>query len=171
MSGKVVRRLAVTIAPLLLVLTLKSTVVADPPVVAPATPLGKMTGSCHPSVPALGEIDVLPPGDDRGPKDSSGKLFGPTIAPPKVGEEMLVHGWAPTNLHHQPLYFDDTPLERYGQAHSALVQPLASAARFYGTFAVMPIKLFSQPPHQRTTTLGLYRPGSPVPAVRQRHLP
>ena len=38
--------------------------------------------------------------------------------------------WAPANFFHQPLYFDDTPLERYGQSVCPHLQPIISGGRF-----------------------------------------
>ena len=75
--------------------------------------------------------------------------------------------WAPTELAHQPLYFDDVPLERYGQSHAPLFQPLISGARFFGTLPVLPYKMGLDRPHARISTLGYYRPGSPAPCVDQ----
>ncbi len=75
--------------------------------------------------------------------------------------------WAPTELTHQPLYFDDVPLERYGQSHAPLFQPLISGARFFGTLPVLPYKMGLDRPHDRISTLGYYRPGTPAPCVAQ----
>ena len=76
--------------------------------------------------------------------------------------------WAPSELYHQPLYFDDTPLERYGQSAPCLLQPWLSGAHFFACFPLMPYKLGLDRTHDRISTLGYYRAGSPAPKVRQR---
>jgi hypothetical protein len=81
-----------------------------------------------------------------------------------MGSEL---NWAPTELTHQPLYFDDVPLERYGQSHAPLFQPLISGARFFGTLPVLPYKVGLDRPHDRVSTLGYYRSGTPAPCVHQ----
>lgn len=75
--------------------------------------------------------------------------------------------WVPSEISHKPLYFDDTPLERYGQSHGHW-QPLHSAARFYATFPAIPVKLFTQPPHQAVHALAAPRPGSCAPCLHQK---
>ena len=75
--------------------------------------------------------------------------------------------WTAPQLSHQPLYFDDVPLERYGQTACPLLQPALSAGRFFGTLAAMPYKLVVDHPYGCVSTLGTYRPGSPAPCVHQ----
>ena len=76
--------------------------------------------------------------------------------------------WAATEFASQPAYFDDVPLERYGQTVCPLLQPLVSGVRFYGTVAVMPYKLVVNGPFEPVYTSGYYRPGSDAPCIRQR---
>jgi len=75
--------------------------------------------------------------------------------------------WMPTELSHQPLYFDDVPLENYGQSVAPLFQPALSGARFFGTLPVLPYKIGLDHPFEQVTTLGTYRPGTPAPLVHQ----
>ena len=76
--------------------------------------------------------------------------------------------WTPSELAYQPLYFDDVPLERYGQTACPLLQPAISGALFFGTVPLMPYKMIVDPPCECVSDYGLYRPGSPTPCVRQR---
>jgi len=46
---------------------------------------------------------------------------------------------------HQPLYFEDANLERYGRSHGVF-QPFISAAKFYGSVPALPYKMVSEPP-------------------------
>jgi hypothetical protein len=77
-------------------------------------------------------------------------------------------GWAASNQYHQPLYFDDTPLERYGQTLHPILQPWISGARFFATFPIIPYKIGVDRTHDHIYTLGNYRPGSPTPRVVER---
>jgi hypothetical protein len=73
--------------------------------------------------------------------------------------------WEAVAICHKPLYFEDVALERYGQTHCHLLQPLISGAQFYATFPLLPYKMALDPPHQCDYNLGYYRPGSPAPCV------
>ncbi len=77
----------------------------------------------------------------------------------------LCFHWEASGLFFQPLYFEETNLERYGYSPRGirLLQPLLSAGNFFLTIPLLPYKVASQPPCQETYTLGQYRPGSPVP--------
>jgi len=76
--------------------------------------------------------------------------------------------WVASDLWHQPAYFDDPILERYGQAHPACVQPWLSGAHFFAQFPIMPYKLALDRPFERVYTLGYHRPGSPTPLLTRR---
>ncbi len=76
--------------------------------------------------------------------------------------------WAASELRHRPLYFEDAVLERYGQSHAPLFQPLVSGTRFFLTFPVLPYAATVNPPRPAISALGYFRPGSRTPALRQR---
>jgi hypothetical protein len=76
--------------------------------------------------------------------------------------------WAATEFYHQPLYFEDIPLERYGQAYRPLLQPWLSGARFFATFPILPYRMGIDRIGDHIYSLGYYRPGSPTPCLRQR---
>ena len=71
--------------------------------------------------------------------------------------------WAPTNLYHYPLYFEDPALERYGHTYHPIVQPFASAGRFATQLVGIPYQMTLHPVHSRQYTLGYYRPGECAP--------
>ncbi len=71
--------------------------------------------------------------------------------------------WAPTNLYHYPLYFEDPALERYGHTYHPVVQPFASAGRFATQLVGLPYQMTLHPAHSREYALGYYRPGECAP--------
>ena len=76
--------------------------------------------------------------------------------------------WEAPELWHEPLYFDDVQLERYGQTPCPRLQPVLSGAHFFGSLALLPYKMGVDPPLSRVTNLGYYRVGSPAPCVGRR---
>ena len=108
--------------------------------------------------------------DDQLPIDCSENLFTP--ASETGGVTAMTAGvsefhWQPTELGHQPLYFDDVPLERYGQSRHPLIQPVVSGARFFLTFPVIPYKIGIDRTHDCISTLGYHRPGTCTPCTKQ----
>jgi hypothetical protein len=71
--------------------------------------------------------------------------------------------WEASNLHHNPLYFEDPALERYGHTHNCVVQPLVSMGRFGVQLIGLPYQLALHPVHECQYTLGWFRPGECVP--------
>ena len=71
--------------------------------------------------------------------------------------------WAPTNLWHYPLYFEDPSLERYGHSYHPLVQPFASTGRFATQLVGLPYQMTLHPVHSKEYALGYYRPGECAP--------
>lgn len=117
----------------------------------------------------IGDVQIrLHPGEDvQVPDDCSVILFQsarPDTARSNAYRE--VH-WLPTNFFHQPLYFDDMPLERYGQTICPRWQPVISGARFFLTVPIVPYKIGVDRPYDCVTTLGLYRPGICAPCTRE----
>jgi hypothetical protein len=76
--------------------------------------------------------------------------------------------WAASDLFHQPAYWDDPILERYGQSHHPWIQPALSGAHFFATFPLIPYKIGVERTHDHIYTLGYHRPGSPTPALGRR---
>ncbi len=71
--------------------------------------------------------------------------------------------WEPTNLYHNPIYFEDVPLERYGHTRHYLIQPFFSGAKFAVQFFGLPYQLALKSPCNREYSLGYYRPGEFAP--------
>jgi len=76
--------------------------------------------------------------------------------------------WEASALYHQPLYFEDVPLERYGQTLRPVLQPFASGAKFFASVPFLPYKAVLEPPIEHVYALGYYRPGSIAPRLRYR---
>lgn len=66
--------------------------------------------------------------------------------------------WQATAFCHQPLYFEEPNLERYGH-HAGCFQPLLSGAHFFGTIPLLPYKLALDHPCDCQYVLGYGRPG------------
>jgi hypothetical protein len=71
--------------------------------------------------------------------------------------------WEPTNLYHNPIYFEDVPLERYGHTRHYLIQPFFSGAKFAAQFVGLPYQMTIYPLCSRQYSLGYYRPGECAP--------
>ena len=75
----------------------------------------------------------------------------------------LTAEWTASGLCHNPLYFEDVQLERYGHEIGPVVQPFASTAHFFGNIAVLPYKMGIHPMNECQYALGYYRPGNCAP--------
>jgi hypothetical protein len=114
-------------------------------------------------------IDITPP-EGLLPDDCSGELFG--RVDPRDPSGIGVRPWLPstfewkaTALCHRPLYFEDIALERHGHTLCPPLQPVLSAAHFFGTVPILPYKMGLQPPWECVYTLGHIRPGDPAPRL------
>lgn len=74
-----------------------------------------------------------------------------------------VFTWEASNLYHQPLYFEDPQLERYGHTHGHYCQPFISGGRFMGQLLGLPYQMTLHPLCAKRYTLGWYRPGECAP--------
>lgn len=70
--------------------------------------------------------------------------------------------WTASNLCHNPLYFEQPGLERYGHTIGPL-QPVLSGAQFLVTIPALPMLMAIDPPNECVYALGYYRPGSCAP--------
>lgn len=77
----------------------------------------------------------------------------------------MIAAWEAPAFYHQPLYFEEVNLERYGNKHRHL-QPVYSAAHFFANTLALPYKMGVNPPCERVYTLGHYRPGDCNPHDR-----
>ncbi len=71
--------------------------------------------------------------------------------------------WTASAICSKPLYYQDIQLERYGHTRGPIIQPLISAAHFFGNVAIAPYKAGIHPPNECVYALGYYRPGDCAP--------
>ena len=107
---------------------------------------------------------ILQSDGQRQPQDCSVAHFTSQLS----GSESRFHGdiafhWRPTNFFHMPAYFDDVPLERYGQSRRPCLQPVVSGAKFALQLPMTPYKIGIDRPHDCISTLGHRPPGDCVP--------
>lgn len=74
--------------------------------------------------------------------------------------------WKASNLCHNPLYFEDVNLERYGHTHGPVLEPIVQTAHFFGNIAVLPYKMGVHCPTECQYALGYYRPGNCAPWIK-----
>ncbi|WP_417388520.1 hypothetical protein [Gimesia sp.] len=72
-----------------------------------------------------------------------------------------IYTWEASDLHYNPLYFEDPNLERYGYSRRDLVQPFVSIGRFTGQLIALPYQMSIDPVRKKVYPLGFYRPGEP----------
>ena len=71
--------------------------------------------------------------------------------------------WKASGICHNPLYFEDVQLERYGHTAGPVFQPVLSTAHFFANIAILPYKMGIHPPNECMYPLGYYRPGNCAP--------
>lgn len=74
-----------------------------------------------------------------------------------------LYQWQATDQWHNPLYFEDPALERYGHVHHECVQPFVSVARFGVQLVGLPYQMTIDPVCKKMYNLGYYRPGECAP--------
>ncbi len=79
-----------------------------------------------------------------------------------------LYQWRATDQWHNPLYFEDPALERYGHVHHECVQPFVSAARFGVQLAGLPYQMTIDPVCKKMYNLGYYRAGECAPKKHYR---
>lgn len=77
----------------------------------------------------------------------------------------MVYHWSASNLHHNPLYFEDFALERYGHTYPDWLQPAVSVGLFSTQLIGLPYQMTLHPPCSKEYTLGWYRPGECTPKL------
>lgn len=111
-------------------------------------------------------LDITSKADEL-PSDCSADLFSGGEHSGIVPADRVVF-WRASELYHQPLYWEQTRVERYGQSYGPVLQPILSGAHFLCTFPIIPYKIGLDRPCDRVYTLGYFRPGSCTPCVRPR---
>ncbi len=71
--------------------------------------------------------------------------------------------WTAASTCHNPLYFEEEQLERYGHSWGNVKQTAVSAIQFFSTVPLLPYYMGVYPPNECIYDLGQYRPGSCAP--------
>ena len=99
--------------------------------------------------------------ESKVPEDRSANLFANSKRfGVDLGATDKTFAFAAPNIRYQPLYFEDVSLERYGQTRGLIKQPFASAVKFFGGRAVLPLRALRDNPYSCDSPLGYCRPGS-----------
>ena len=108
--------------------------------------------------------------------DSVSKLLdnqGEAASPPPAQDPRDYGLWGATSLpwnspafSHNPLYFEQVNLERYGIGYPRPVNALVSGSRFFIDATLLPVHMLQSPPHGCTSTLGFLRPGNCNPTYK-----
>lgn len=80
----------------------------------------------------------------------------------------LQKNWTAPVFCHQPLYFEDTMLERHGHERFPKLTPMLSGVRFFTGVATLPYQAYLYRPLVDHPNTGHYRPGSAAPGIRER---
>ncbi|MEO1971243.1 MAG: hypothetical protein ABGX07_06790 [Pirellulaceae bacterium] len=71
--------------------------------------------------------------------------------------------WKASAVCHNPLYFEEVQLERYGHTAGPVLQPVISGAHFFFNIAVLPYKMGIHPMNECMYPVGTYREGDCAP--------
>jgi hypothetical protein len=89
-----------------------------------------------------------------------------TMTPPTRCFAETHYLWTAANLYHNPLYFEDVSLERYGHVKCWCgVQNMLSLGKFGVQLIGLPYQLALDYPHDRRYALGYYQPGDCAPRL------
>lgn len=114
-------------------------------------------------------IDIRTQQSVKIPDDRSVDLFArPANSWFDLPAPCLVYMWEAPNICYQPLYFEDIPLERYGQTCDPRRAVLRSATHFGISFLALPINMLRDPARSCNTSYGYCRPGDLVPRHQQQ---
>jgi hypothetical protein len=112
-------------------------------------------------------------GNDAVPENLAQQILGPTPAvQASRSDEMLGDIAFPVRrnhgeiIAHQPLYFEEVNLERYGRTHGPL-QPALSGVRFLATIPSLPYAMTVHHPNQTYVTRWPFGAGWGAPKVRE----
>jgi hypothetical protein len=107
--------------------------------------------------------DELPDGRAVPQCPEETRLSHAPYEPRNFGDSLYL--WEASNLWHNPLYFEDAPLERYGHTYPHLIQPFASVGKFGLQLVHLPYQMAINPVWKRVYPLGWYRPGECAPKL------
>jgi hypothetical protein len=75
----------------------------------------------------------------------------------------VTFAWTAAGTCHNPIYFEEEQLERYGHSWGPIKQTAVSAVQFFATAPLVPYFMGVYPPNECIYDLGQYRPGSCAP--------
>ncbi|MCH2178335.1 MAG: hypothetical protein MK106_05970 [Mariniblastus sp.] len=82
-----------------------------------------------------------------------------------------VFAWCAPDITYQPLYFENVPLERYGQTcEDSGVAVALSAAHFFASALTLPCQIYRDPALGCEYPLGYCRPGNLAPYTQKKYL-
>lgn len=74
--------------------------------------------------------------------------------------------WDSPAFCHNPLYFEQVNLERYGIGYNRPLNAIVSGSRFFIDASLLPVRVIQNPHHSCTCTLGYLRPGNCNPTYK-----
>jgi len=120
----------------------------------------------------IGEINLdICESSGKAPEEIAGKLMNSLTGQWSVfNPAPKTFCWAAPDIRYQPLYFEDVPLERYGQTRGTNLQTVKSGVHFFTSIALLPSHMRHDHPGNCDYPLGFCRPGDDVPYTIQRQL-
>jgi hypothetical protein len=121
------------------------------------------------------EFDIAPPaeadGNDEMPEDVAAAEFAKwTTMTYRTSEnwglQRLTTPGPAAAFCHRPLYFEERNLERHGRS-AGVLQPVVSAARFFGTIPTLPYQFVARHPDVCYYPCHPYQAGRLAPRVRE----
>jgi hypothetical protein len=79
----------------------------------------------------------------------------------------IAFAWAAPNIRYQPLFFENVPLERYGQTPGPWKEVGRGSLHFFSSLALWPYHARFDHIYECDSPLGFCRPGSQVASKRQ----
>lgn len=167
------------------------TTVDPPPLITPPTDQEPLVDSAKPNPRRLRPITEINPSFDYDPegKDPCEHLCprDPRLCPEEFREECpleedrefltsaerafpnMNYMWCASNLYHNPLYFEDVQLERYGHVKcNEFTQSFVSVGKFGAQLIGLPYQMALDNPHDCRYALGYYRPGDCAPRLHYK---
>lgn len=139
----------------------------SPESIAPPQPDASAGDEDAPSVSfkPIAQLGVaISPPDGSLPEDLAHEIMAENPTPAGAvllrGWPVMQYHWAAPGSRHNPLYFEEINLERYGYACSTCLQPVVSGAHFFCTIPALPYLMAADCPCECQYALGHWRPGN-----------
>lgn len=130
------------------------------------------TSNRRPLLVPLSTIQINVAQAKKTPTDRTPQLFQTTSSDWMLSSpNELTYYWEAPNIRYKKLYFEDVPLERYGQAPCGCwQQAFRVTAHWAGALLSAPIKMRTDPYYDCDTPLGFCEPGQCVLPIWQREV-